>query len=134
MLRMQEVEIPLRRVFALLETIPAPKPELTQKRLDLPCLDERLENAGLEVKADKTEEDKKAKPPPPPIPLEQALREAQHMAMLGEAGAGKSTTLQFIGLSFAAATGGDGPTLELEESRVPVLVRLGSLPPAFGPG
>ncbi|HBW66792.1 MAG TPA: hypothetical protein DEF43_06425, partial [Chloroflexus aurantiacus] len=61
----------------------------------------------------------------PVIPLETILHTRRHLAILGEPGAGKSTTLQFIGLSYALATA-QQPVERLSITRpaVPVYLRL----------
>ncbi|MDW8185043.1 MAG: hypothetical protein RMM07_07300, partial [Anaerolineae bacterium] len=64
----------------------------------------------------------------PPVPLGQILRETRHAVLLGEPGAGKSTTLRFIGLCFARVEQNwHRERLGVEEPLVPVLLRLADL-------
>ncbi len=109
--------VPLDRVYVMLETLTSPKPHPQEPCPDLPDVPERQEHAGL---ADFP----KPKPSSSPLPLPKVLAEARHMSLLGEAGSGKSTTLQFIGLCFARP-GWAKAKLALDEPGVPVLVRLG---------
>ncbi len=60
-----------------------------------------------------------------PVPLGKALQDAPLMVMLGEPGAGKTTTLQFIGLCFARREEGwPRERLRFDEDRVPVRLDL----------
>ena len=60
-----------------------------------------------------------------PVPLGKALQDAPLLVMLGEPGAGKTTTLQFIGLCFARrAEGWPRERLRFDEDRVPVRLDL----------
>ncbi len=138
--------IPLTGVFTLLEAVRRPEPRPLEPRPDLAPLPERLEHVG-------------ASPPPPgplplsrptgegegvarraggggeaPVSLSHALREARRLVLLGEPGAGKTTTLQYIALWFAAraaAAQAKGPPLqadlEIDEPCVPVRLDLRTL-------
>jgi len=110
--------LPLERVFFMLQARPQPQRRpLEPPRPDLEPSPERLEAAGAPPE--------EPAPPPPPVPLGQALREAEHLALLGEPGAGKSTALQFIGLCFARAKEGwHTERLGVEEPLIPVLLQL----------
>ena len=114
-------DLPLTQVFVLLQAAPQPPPPPLKRQQGYPDLlphPERLEHAGLPS-------DSSA---PSPVPLEQALKEASHLVLLGEPGAGKSTTLQFIGLCFAHADEHwPKEKLNLEEARVPILLPLPEL-------
>ncbi len=129
----EERGIPLTDVYVLLQAryIPPPKPS-DPPRPDLPASEERLEHAGPQPPSMPPEEEKARKehqppppPPPPPVPLGKALQEAAHLALLGEPGSGKSTTLQFIGLCFARREENWAQEkLLLQEARVPIFLRL----------
>lgn len=58
----------------------------------------------------------------PPLTLSQVLLRHRQLIILGEAGGGKSTTLQYIALQFAK--GSTIESMELHETRVPVLIPL----------
>jgi hypothetical protein len=58
----------------------------------------------------------------PPVPLGEALRAAPRMALLGKAGAGKTTSLRFIALCFAEGSAQEN--LGLAETRLPVYLSL----------
>ncbi|MDW8234099.1 MAG: NACHT domain-containing protein [Roseiflexaceae bacterium] len=115
--------IPLTDVYVMLEALPVPPPKPFNEPPDLPAeLHERLEHAGLPPSA--------PQPPPRPVALAEALGAADHLVILGEPGAGKSTTLQFIGLCFAhQAEGWAQQKLNLPEERVPLLIELRDLDP-----
>ena len=57
------------------------------------------------------------------MPLSQALKAHDHLVILGEPGAGKSTVLQYIALCFASQ-GWARERLDLDENRIPVRVEL----------
>ena len=86
------VEFPLAEVYCMLQALETPPPRPLQPREEMAPLPGRLEHAGLQSEAVR----------PKPVALGEALQEARHLALLGEPGAGKSTTLQFIGLCFAS--------------------------------
>ncbi|MCS7289077.1 MAG: HEAT repeat domain-containing protein, partial [Roseiflexus sp.] len=115
--------IPLTDVYVMLEALPVPPPKPLSEPPDLPAeLHERLEHAGLPPSA--------PQPPPRPVALAEALGAADHLVILGEPGAGKSTTLQFIGLCFARQVEGWAQQkLNLHENRVPLLIALRDLDP-----
>jgi HEAT repeat protein len=120
--------LPLERVFFMLQARPQPQRRpLEPPRPDLEPSPERLEAAGAPPE--------EPAPPPPPVPLGQALREAEHLALLGEPGAGKSTALQFIGLCFACAKEGwHTERLGVEAPLIPVLLQLPVRAEAFARG
>jgi len=91
-LRAGDAEIPLTEVFAMLETTERPRRTPLQESPELALLPERFEHAGLPDSTAVGDIPKR-------MSLPEALREAIHMVLLGEPGAGKSTTLQFVGLS-----------------------------------
>jgi len=115
-LRAGDAEIPLTEVFAMLETTERPRRTPLQESPELPLLPERFEHAGLPDSTAVGDIPKR-------MSLPEALREAIHMVLLGEPGAGKSTTLQFVGLCFAK-DGWAKERLGLEENRVPILLDL----------
>ncbi|MEJ5239845.1 MAG: HEAT repeat domain-containing protein [Anaerolineales bacterium] len=129
----EERGIPLTDVYVLLQArhTPPPKP-LEPPRPDVPRSEDRLKHTGPQLPFTPLEEEKARQehqppppPPPPPVPLKDALKDATHLMLLGEPGSGKSTTLQFIGLCFARREENWAQEkLGLEESRVPVLLRL----------
>ena len=114
-LRVGDAQIPLQDVFAMLETTERSR-HTPGKAPELPPLPERFEHAGMTDF-----------PATGVIPkrmfLSEALRESRHIILLGEPGAGKSTTLQFVGLCFAKQ-GWARERLELEEDRLPILLDL----------
>lgn len=122
-LRLDEAEnapqIPLTQVFVLLQAARQEPPRpLQQPRSDVLATEDRLEHIGLPSGAETA-------PPPTPVALGQALKKEQHLVLLGEPGAGKTTTLQFLGLCFArAAEGWPQEKLGLEESRIPIRLNL----------
>lgn len=93
----EDRKIPLERVFFMLEARRRPEREpLETPPPDLdPASQARWQAAGIEPAA--------LPIPSPPISLKEALQEAEQMVLLGEPGAGKSTTLQYIGLCLARA-------------------------------
>jgi hypothetical protein len=94
--------IPLTDVYVLLEVVKRPDPRPLEPRPDLAPLPERLEHAGPSPppQAQRAGDGDEA-----PVPLSRALREARHLVLLGEPGAGKTTTLQYIALWFAVRAG-----------------------------
>jgi len=94
---------------------PEPKP-MEPPRPDLDPAGARLQDAGAPPPP---------QPPPPPVPLEAALAKGEHMALLGEPGAGKSTALQFIGLCFARADENwHRERLGIQRPYIPILLNL----------
>jgi hypothetical protein len=111
-------DVPLNNVFVMLEALRSERERPEEGRPDLSPSPGRAAHAGLLGRD----------APPVPVALSQALQEAQHLVLLGEPGAGKSTTLQFIALCFVHpdgtwATG----RLKLQEDRVPVRADLRAL-------
>ncbi|RMH99093.1 MAG: NACHT domain-containing protein, partial [Calditrichaeota bacterium] len=151
--RCAEVEpgVPLTDVYVMLEAVSRPQPQRPESPSELPDIPERLEQAGIPVEERSSPEqqaapgrgnyspapggakerpspEQQAAPPPPPVPIGKALQEATHLVVLGEPGAGKSTTLQFIALCFARRQAGWAKQrLELDESRIPLWVSLKEL-------
>jgi HEAT repeat protein len=113
----EERRLPLERVFFMLQARERPEPKPTEPpRPDLDPAGARLQDAGAPPPP---------QPPPPPVPLEAALAKGEHMALLGEPGAGKSTALQFIGLCFARADENwHGERLGIQRPYIPILLNL----------
>ncbi len=113
----EERRLPLERVFFMLQARPQPEPApLQPPRSDLDPTAARLQDAGTPPTST---------PPPPPIPLEAALEKEEHLALLGEPGAGKSTALWFIGLCFARAEENwHIERLRVQRPYIPVLLSL----------
>jgi HEAT repeat protein/energy-coupling factor transporter ATP-binding protein EcfA2 len=101
----------------MLQARERPEPKPTEPpRPDLDPAGARLQDAGAPPPP---------QPPPPPVPLEAALAKGEHMALLGEPGAGKSTALQFIGLCFARADENwHGERLGIQRPYIPILLNL----------
>jgi predicted NACHT family NTPase len=113
----EERRLPLERVFFMLQARERPEPKPTEPpRPDLDPAGARLQDAGAPPPP---------QPPPPPVPLEAALAKGEHMALLGEPGAGKSTALQFIGLCFARADENwHRERLGIQHPYIPILLNL----------
>jgi hypothetical protein len=113
----EERRLPLERVFFMLQARERPEPKPTEPpRPDLDPARARLQDAGAPPPP---------QPPPPPVPLEAALAKGEHMALLGEPGAGKSTALQFIGLCFARADENwHRERLGIQRPYIPILLDL----------
>ena len=90
--------------------------------LDLENKD-RLRDAGI-----REDQYELSKPPPSPVSLADSLNDTQFLVLVGEAGSGKTTTLQFLGLTFARAILHDHAPLGLAEIRIPVRLNLPDLP------
>ncbi len=123
----QELEegVPLDAIYVLLQARERPRPKGPQgpEPSDLPLDEERLRAANdslAEALLDRRE------PPPAPVELAEALQKAPFLVLVGEPGAGKSTTLQYLALTFARRALGQGPGLPglEEEVRIPVKVDL----------
>ena len=116
----------------MLEAIARPEPHPLERRPELPPVPERWEHIGGPAGGPERPPE-----PPRPVPLAQALKEAHHLTLLGEPGAGKTTTLQFVGLCFARP-GWARARLELEagKGRGPGAgaALAGRRPPAPPPG
>ena len=121
---------PLTGVYVMLQAIRSDRNEPAAAKADIAPLESRQEHAGISLtglfsrKEGGQPQDQAPLPPPPPVPLSKALKEEQHLVILGEAGAGKSTTLQYIGLYFANEDKPSHASLDLDEDRIPVLVSL----------
>ncbi len=130
--------VPLTEVFVLLQARQAPPPRLREGRPDLAPSEERRQHAGPTPPGPTETREAvawEAASPPPPLPLGQALQQAQHMALLGEPGSGKSTTLQFLGLCFAKReVNWPQEKLGLAEERVPLLLPLPAYAETFTTG
>jgi HEAT repeat protein len=117
--RGEDRRLPLEGVFFMLQARPRPQPRPTDPPSpDIEPTEQRLADAGQSKTAE-------LPPPPPPVPLETVLQTDEHLAILGEPGAGKSTALQFIGLCYArAATGQAVEQLTIKRPAIPILLRL----------
>ncbi len=134
--RGEDRRLPLEGVFFMLQARPRPQPRPTDPPLpDIEPTTLRLADAGhpdpLDTsRAPDQENDRrsgapKTAEPPPPVPLDTVLQTDEHLAILGEPGAGKSTALQFIGLCYArAATGQAVKQLTINCPAIPILLRV----------
>jgi HEAT repeat protein len=128
--------LPLEGVFFMLQARPRPQPRPTDPPSpDIEPTEQRLADAGHpdpldasrapDQEHDRRSGDPKAAGLPPPVPLETVLQTDEHLAILGEPGAGKSTALQFIGLCYArAATSQAVEQLTIKRPAIPILLRL----------
>lgn len=120
--------IPLTGVYVMLQAMASRREEEGAEGSDVAPLQSGRRRAGprdpqtAQAFAGDEEEQQEARPRA--VPLSDALKEQAHVMVLGEPGAGKSTALQFIGLSFAADGKLPGVSLDLEEERIPVLISL----------
>jgi HEAT repeat protein len=134
--RGEDRRLPLEGVFFMLQARPRPQPRPTDPPLpDIEPTTPRLADAGhldpLDASRDPDQENDrrsgapKTAEPPPPVPLDTVLQTDEHLVILGEPGAGKSTALQFIGLCYArAATGQAVKQLTINCPAIPILLRL----------
>jgi HEAT repeat protein len=134
--RGEDRRLPLEGVFFMLQARPRPQPRPTDPPSpDIEPTAPRLADAGHpdpldasrapDQEHDRRSGDPKAAGLPPPVPLETVLQTDEHLAILGEPGAGKSTALQFIGLCYArAATGQAVEQLTIKRPAIPILLRL----------
>lgn len=133
-LRPEEEEglVPLIDVFVKLQALRSERKTLAERRPDIVSARERAAHTELLDRLSVREQEE-AHPELPTrpegewlplaVPLSIALKEQQHLALLGEPGAGKSTTLQFIALCFAQQ-GWALERLDLDEDLVPVWLSL----------
>jgi HEAT repeat protein len=134
--RGEDRRLPLEGVFFMLQARPRPQPRPTDPPSpDIEPTAPRLADAGHpdpldasrapDQEHDRRSGDPKAAGLPPPVPLETVLQTDEHLAILGEPGAGKSTALQFIGLCYArAATSQAVEQLTIKRPAIPILLRL----------
>ncbi len=134
--RGEDRRLPLEGVFFMLQARPRPQPRPTDPPLpDIEPTTLRLADAGhpdpLDTSRDPDQENDrrsgapKTAEPPLPVPLDTVLQTDEHLVILGEPGAGKSTALQFIGLCYArAATGQAVKQLTINCPAIPILLRL----------
>jgi HEAT repeat protein len=128
--------LPLEGVFFMLQARPRPQPRPTDPPLpDIESTEQRLADAGdldprdmlrtADQENDRRSGAPKTAEPPPPVPLDTVMQTDEHLAILGEPGAGKSTALQFIGLCYArAATSQAVEQLTIKRPAIPILLRL----------
>lgn len=139
----EEGLVSLSDVFVMLQALRSERKTPAERRPDMPSTPQRAEHTRLVNKQPRRkQEDAHPKPPresketcpepsreleeeslPLAVPLSAALKEQRHLALLGEPGAGKSTTLQFIALCFAQESWAL-ERLDLDEDRVPVWLSL----------
>ena len=112
-LRVDQADYPLTDVYVMLQAMGSPPPIDLEERAELAELPERMKHAGLAPKEST----------PDPVELSQALKEAEHLVLLGRPGSGKSTTLQFIGLCFVHQDWAES-RLQLTEERIPIKLDL----------
>ncbi|MCL6540977.1 MAG: HEAT repeat domain-containing protein [Roseiflexus sp.] len=134
--RGEDRRLPLEGVVFMLQARPRPQPRPTDPPSpDIEPTEQRLADAGHpdpldasrapDQEHDRRSGDPKAAGLPPPVPLETVLQTDEHLAILGEPGAGKSTALQFIGLCYArAATSQAVEQLTIKRPAIPILLRL----------
>jgi len=134
--RGEDRRLPLEGVFFMLQARPRPQPRPTDPPSpDIEPTEQRLADAGdLDprdmLRTADQENDRRSGAPktaglPPPVPLDTVMQTDEHLAILGEPGAGKSTALQFIGLCYArAATSQAVEQLTIKRPAIPILLRL----------
>jgi hypothetical protein len=134
--RGEDRRLPLEGVFFMLQARPRPQPRPTDPPSpDIEPTEQRLADAGHpdpldasrapDQEHDRRSGDPKAAGLPPPVPLETVLQTDEHLTILGEPGAGKSTALQFIGLCYARAAAGQAvERLTIKRPAIPILLRL----------
>jgi len=134
--RGEDRRLPLEGVFFMLQARPRPQPRPTDPPSpDIEPTAPRLADAGHpdpldasrapDQEHDRRSGDPKAAGLPPPVPLETVLQTDEHLAILGEPGAGKSTALQFIGLCYARVAAGQAVHhLTVNRPAIPILLRL----------
>jgi HEAT repeat protein/energy-coupling factor transporter ATP-binding protein EcfA2 len=126
----RDLRIPLTEVFVMLQAVERKREE--PLREDVAPLKEREREAGLLERLFTHRKPREAEkmmmrerpvppPPPPPVELSKALQEHDHLVLLGEPGAGKTTTLQYIALLLAE---GRGEELGLDGDSIPVHLKL----------
>lgn len=113
--------IPLTEVYVMLQAVEN-RPPRSQESRPTPETGTTDRSGGTDSIDSKREQ--------PPLPLANILAENKHLVLLGEPGAGKSTSLRFIGLCFAHG-GWAKEKLEIDELRVPVLLVLKDLKEEF---
>ncbi len=120
---LKDDNVPLEKVYILLQ---AEKQEL--KRVpsgELADVGDFLVKEKEKQEQDEQRFREEATKTEPPVELEEALQKAQHLVLIGEPGAGKSVTLQYMGLQFARAALKDKtPFSKLDEKRIPILLDL----------
>ena len=129
-LQQEDPAVLLPDVFVLLPAVRASRPQeelppeaerLTAALGDEKAVAEALRRRGRQLEA-RSEEVRLSTEPP--VALAEALRRHRHLALLGEPGAGKTTTLQYLAWVFATGRAADPRWLGLAEDRVPTLLRL----------
>ncbi|UCC50901.1 MAG: HEAT repeat domain-containing protein, partial [Anaerolineaceae bacterium] len=113
--------VPLGNVYVMLQALLSERPNPASNRPDIAPLQSRHEHLGAQFEDELEQE---APPPPPPIPLADALKQQQHLVILGEPGSGKSTSLQYIALYFANQGEPGRVSLDLSEQRLPLFVSI----------
>lgn len=125
-----EPHVPLDEVYVMLQAVSHFGPAASEKAPEHPLTAERLNQAGLtsgEVSS-QSQQLLREDPPPRAVSLGETLKQATHLVILGEPGAGKSTTLQFIALCFARRREPWAEErLQLNEERIPIWLSLGEL-------
>lgn len=123
-----EPDVELTDVFVMLRAIENPGASHrfdTAKRSDVVPTSDRQTEMGLPTinplsgNVDLPQQES----PPPLLPLAQAMRDHLHIAILGEPGSGKSTTLQYLALCFSTENAPFN-RLEIDETRIPVFLEL----------
>ena len=139
-LRQEDPAVLLYKVFVLLPAVRASRPreELPPevRRLDAAMgreesieeLLRRRKGAAEEVRRWREEAAGEVRiSSEPPVALAEAMRRHPYLVLLGEPGAGKTTTLQYLAWAFATGRAADPQVLGLAEGRVPVLLRLNAV-------
>lgn len=90
-----EEEFPINEVYFMLQSIETESPNIGEKRSELADITARYENAGLPPEMGNPRKRSIQ------VDLSKTIITSHHLILLGEPGAGKSTTLQYIGWSIA---------------------------------
>jgi HEAT repeat protein/energy-coupling factor transporter ATP-binding protein EcfA2 len=118
-----ETTVHIKDIFVMLQAIESVKESGAKSRSDLPELSDRLEKAGIVLEKSKETVSEKKQDEQRILPINTALIENQHLALLGEPGSGKSTVLKYVAYCFAT-TNMAKQELGFVETRIPILINL----------